>query len=141
MTSLLSYLPHFEGLLPKWLVLVSVVSAINSLESYRSDNYAASLYNGRTADGRSSGCPLSSRTFGTWTFLSAVVRMYAAYNITTAAVYDLAIWTFGIALVHFIGEWLVFGTAQLKGRFVSPLIVASSTLTWMLTQREAYLAA
>ncbi|KAF7176864.1 hypothetical protein CNMCM7691_004148 [Aspergillus felis] len=141
MTSLLSYLPPFEGLLPKWLVLVSVVSAINSLEAYRSDNYAATLYNGRTADSRSSVCPLSSRTFGTWTFLSAVVRMYAAYHITTPAVYDLAIWTFGIALVHFIGEWLVFGTAQLKGRFVSPLIVASSTLTWMLTQREAYLSA
>jgi hypothetical protein len=120
---------------------VSVVSAINSLESYRSDNYVATIYNGRTANGRSSTSPLSSRTFGTWTFLSAVVRMYAAYHITTPAVYDLAIWTFGIALVHFIGEWLVFGTAQLKGRFVSPLIVASSTLTWMLTQREAYLSA
>lgn len=118
-----------------------MVSAINSLQCYRSDNYAAELYNARTADGRSLTTPLSSRTFGTWTFLSAVVRMYAAYNITTPAVYDLAIWSFGLALVHFVGEWLAFGSAQLKGRFVSPLIVASSTLTWMLTQREAYLSA
>ena len=66
--------------------------------------------------------------------------MYAAYNINNPAVYDLAIWTFGLALLHFVGEWLGFGSAQLKGRFVSPLIVASSTLTWMVTQREAYLA-
>jgi hypothetical protein len=120
---------------------VSVISAANSLEAYRSDNYAAQLYNGKTADGRSFVSPLSSRTFGTWTFLSAVVRMYAAYNITTPVVYDLAIWSFGLALVHFVGEWLVFGSAQLKGRFVSPLIVASSTLAWMLSQREAYLSA
>lgn len=120
---------------------VSVISAANSLEAYRSDNYAAQLYNARTADGRSFVSPLSSRTFGTWTFLSAVIRMYAAYNITTPVVYDLAIWSFGLALVHFVGEWLVFGSAQLKGRFVSPLIVASSTLAWMLSQREAYLSA
>lgn len=120
---------------------VSVVSAINSLQCYRSDEYAAQLYNARTADGRSFATPLSSRTFGTWTFLSAVVRMYAAYHITTPAVYDLAVWSFGLALAHFVGEWLAFGTAQLKGRFVSPLIVASVTLTWMLTQREAYLSA
>lgn len=67
--------------------------------------------------------------------------MYAAYNITTPAVYDMAIWTFGIALAHFASEWLGFGTAQFKGRFISPLITASVTLTWMLTQREAYIAA
>ncbi|GKZ24529.1 ergosterol biosynthesis protein [Aspergillus brasiliensis] len=141
MAALLSYLPPFEGLLPKWLFLVSVISAANSIQAYRSESYAADLYNGKTADGRPPTNPLSSRTFGTWTFLSSVVRMYAAYNLNNPAVYDLALWTFGIALVHFVGEWLGFGSAQLKGRFVSPLIVASSTLAWMVTQREAYLAA
>ncbi|BAE59931.1 unnamed protein product [Aspergillus oryzae RIB40] len=141
MAAILSYLPPFEGFLPKWLFLVSVVSSANSIQAYRSDSYAAELYNGRSADGRPLTNPLSSRTFGTWTFLSAVIRMYAAYNITTPVAYDLAIWTFGIALVHFVGEWLGFGSAQLKGRFVSPLIVASSTLAWMLTQRESYLSA
>lgn len=160
MADLLTYLPPFDGLLPKWLFLVritcfilmypsihqlimfqvSVVSAANSLQAYRSEIYAAQLYNAKTTDGRSAVNPLSARTFGTWTFLSAVVRMYAAYNITTPAVYDLAAWTYGIALVHFVGEWLGFGSAQLKGRFVSPLIVASGTLAWMLTQRDAYLA-
>ncbi|KAB8067684.1 hypothetical protein BDV29DRAFT_84272 [Aspergillus leporis] len=141
MADLLSYLPPFEGILPKWLFLVSVVSTANSIQAYRSDSYAAELYNGRSADGRPPTNPLSSRTFGTWTFLSSVIRMYAAYNITTPAVYDLAVWTFGIALVHFVSEWLGFGSAQLKGRFVSPLILASSTLAWMLTQRESYLSA
>ncbi|KAE8149110.1 hypothetical protein BDV25DRAFT_130628 [Aspergillus avenaceus] len=141
MATVLDYLPPFEGLLPKWLFLVSVVSTANSIQAYRSDSYSAELYNGRTSDGRPHTNPLSSRTFGTWTFLSSVIRMYAAYNITTPVTYDLAIWTFGIALAHFVGEWLGFGSAQLKGRFVSPLIVASSSLAWMLTQRENYLSA
>ncbi|RAH45679.1 Erg28 family protein [Aspergillus aculeatinus CBS 121060] len=133
-------LPPFEGFLPQWLVLVSVVSAANSLQAYRSEAYAAELYNGRTPEGYVYTNPLSSRTFGTWTFLSAVIRFYAAYNINNPAVYDLALWTFGIALVHFVGE-LVKGSARLRGRFVSPLLVASSTLTWMFWERAWYLGA
>ncbi|KAF9893794.1 hypothetical protein FE257_009964 [Aspergillus nanangensis] len=141
MADLLSYLPPFEGLLPKWLFLVSVVSTANSIQAYRSESYSAQLYNAKSTDGRPFTNPLSSRTFGTWTFLSSVVRMYAAYHLTTPAVYDLAMWSFGIALVHFLGELVAFGSAKLKGRFVSPLIVASSSLTWMWLQRDGYLSA
>lgn len=152
LSSALAYLPPFEGLLPKWLVFVisqtliplllllltiqvSAVSALNSLQAYSSADYTSKLYtNGSVA------CePLSGRLFGTWTFLSAVIRMTAAYNITNPVAYDLAIWTYAIALTHFVGE-LVLGNASLKGRFLSPLIVASSSVAWMLTQREAYLA-
>ncbi|KAL4818983.1 hypothetical protein BDW67DRAFT_156415 [Aspergillus spinulosporus] len=139
MEQLLSYLPPFDGLLPKWLALVSVVSAANSFQAYFSNSYTSELYNGRLADGSPHTNAHSSRLFGTWTFLSAVIRFSAAYNITTPVVYDLAAWTFGIALVHFVTEWLGYGSAQLKGRFVFPLLVASGSLTWMLTQRDAYL--
>ncbi|RDW90835.1 Erg28 family protein [Aspergillus mulundensis] len=139
MDQILSYLPPFDGLLPKWLALVSVVSAANSVQAYISKSYTSELYNGRLADGSSHTNPHSSRIFGTWTFLSSVIRLSAAYNITNPAVYDLAAWTFGIALVHFVLEWLVYGSAQLKGRFVFPLITASGSLAWILTQRDAYL--
>lgn len=153
MAQLLECLPPFEGLLPKWLVFVrlpvshrgmpaypsfqvSVVSAVNSLQAYCSSDYTSKLY----TNGAVPVEPLSGRVFGTWTFLSAVVRMTAAYNITSPVAYDLAIWTYGIALAHFVGE-LVLGNASLRGRFLSPLIVASSSVAWMLTQREAYLGA
>ncbi|KAJ5729330.1 uncharacterized protein N7483_003838 [Penicillium malachiteum] len=134
MDQVLSYLPPFEGLLPKWLLFVSAVSAINSLQAYTSANYTTLLY----TNGSVPCEPLSGRIFGTWTFLSAVIRMTAAYNITTPAVYDLAIWTYAIALTHFTGE-LIVGNASLKGRFISPLIVASSSIAWMLMQRREYL--
>ncbi|GLI75602.1 ergosterol biosynthesis protein [Penicillium ochrochloron] len=136
MEQVLSYLPPFEGLLPKWLVFVSVVSAVNSLQAYTSADYTSKLY----TNGAIAVEPLSGRVFGTWTFLSAVIRMTAAYNINSPVAYDLALWTYGIALTHFVGE-LIFGNASLRGRFLSPLIVASSSLAWMLSQREAYLGA
>ncbi|KAJ5912051.1 Ergosterol biosynthetic protein 28 [Penicillium subrubescens] len=136
MEQVLSYLPPFEGLLPKWLVFVSVVSAVNSVQAYTSADYTSKLY----TNGAIAVEPLSGRVFGTWTFLSAVIRMTAAYNINSPVAYDLALWTYGIALTHFVGE-LIFGNASLRGRFLSPLIVASSSLAWMLSQREAYLGA
>jgi len=133
-----SFLPD-EGLLPKWLLLVSVISCLNSIQSYASLDYARQLYAGSPqTKGLSPANGLSARTFGTWTFLSSVVRMYAAYHISSRIGYDLAIWTYGIALTHFLTEWLVYGSAQLRGRFVFPLIVASSTAAWMLMQRAEY---
>ncbi|KAJ5464071.1 hypothetical protein N7475_007206 [Penicillium sp. IBT 31633x] len=133
MSQFLSYLPQYEGILPKWLVFVSVVSALNSLQAYTTPEYTSLLY----SNGKVPASPLSGRVFGTWTFLSAVIRMTAAYNITNPVAYDLAMWTYGIALTHFVGE-LIFGNASLKGRFLSPLVVASASLALMFTQREAY---
>ncbi|KAK2800125.1 hypothetical protein FQN50_008220 [Emmonsiellopsis sp. PD_5] len=133
MSSLLSYLPQHEGLLPKWLFFVSVVSVLNSSQAYLSATYTSQLYNSAPANG------LQSRTFGTWTFLSAVLRAYAAYYIDEPHVYDLAMWTYAIAWTHFVSEWLIFGSAKPKGRFVSPLIVASGSLLWMAGQRGWYL--
>ncbi|KAJ5232415.1 hypothetical protein N7468_005371 [Penicillium chermesinum] len=136
MDALLQSLPSSEGLLPKWLVIVSVVSAVNSLQAYASADYTSKLYTNGTRPVEA----LSGRVFGTWTFLSAVVRFTAAYNIDNPVAYNLAMWTYGIALTHFLGEF-VFGNASLKGRAMSPLLVASSSLVWMLTQREFYLGA
>ncbi|KAJ5881588.1 uncharacterized protein N7529_000260 [Penicillium soppii] len=135
MSQFLTYLPQFEGILPKWLVFVSVVSALNSVQAYCSPQYTSQLY----SNGQVPASPLSGRVFGTWTFLSAVIRMTAAYNIDNPVAYNLAMWTYGIALTHFVGE-LIVGNATLKGRFLSPLIVASASLAWMITQREVYLA-
>lgn len=120
---------------------VSIISTANSVSSYVDPDYARQLYAGSPSTGNVSPVnPLSGRTFGTWTLLSSVVRMYAAYYVNSPIAYDLALWTYGIALFHFVSEWLVYGSAQPKGRFVGPLIVASSTVAWMFTQRSWYLA-
>lgn len=81
---------------------------------------------------------LSARTFGTWTALSSVVRLYAAYNITDPLVYQLCLWTYGIAFAHFVSEWLVFGSAKWGRGLASPMIVSTVTGAWMLSQWDSY---
>ncbi|OAL64407.1 ergosterol biosynthesis protein Erg28 [Trichophyton rubrum] len=95
MDTIAAYLPQHAGFLPKWLLFVSVVSSLNTFQAFASPAYTGQLYSAAPVT------PLSSRKFGTWTFLSSVIRMYAAYYVSNPQVYDLAMWTYGIALAHF----------------------------------------
>ncbi|KAF3919353.1 hypothetical protein ABW21_db0203883 [Orbilia brochopaga] len=129
-------LPAGSGLLPKFLLLVSVISVANSAQCYATLKFTKRVYAGKPFE--VSG--LSSRTFGTWTVLAALVRFYAAYNISNPAVYDICVGTFVLAGWHFVSEWLYFGTARLGEGLTGPLIAATTGLTWMLSQRAFYLA-
>ncbi|KAL7269837.1 ergosterol biosynthesis protein [Rhizina undulata] len=134
--TVLSYLPQAPGLLPKWLLFVSIVAMGNSIQTYSTLHFTRRVYSARPHDVNT----LSSRTFGTWTFLSAIIRAYAAYNVSNGAVYDIALWSYIIAGVHFISEWLIFGTANLGAGLAGPLVVSTTSVAWMLTQRDWYLA-
>ncbi len=83
--------------------------------------------------------PLSSRTFGTWNLLSTVVRVYAAFHINEPTVYTLALWTYIIAVAHFVAEFFVFKTAGGKGMLAAEMTPVV-TIIMMLTQRESYTA-
>ncbi|WPG98988.1 ergosterol 28 [Acrodontium crateriforme] len=144
-----SYLPPDDGLLSKWLLFISVVSIGNSVQAYFSLAGTREVYAGpvpvtaaeKAAAKKDSLSPvtdLSARTFGTWTALSAIIRLYAAYNITNAVVYELALWTFGLAWIHFATEWLVFGTARWGRGLAGPVCVATGTGAWMLAQWGSY---
>ncbi|KAK6340851.1 ergosterol biosynthesis protein [Orbilia brochopaga] len=128
-------LPAGPGLLPKFLLLVSVISIANSAQCYSTLKFTKRVYAGKPFEVSS----LSSRTFGTWTLLAALVRFYAAYNISNPAVYDICVGTFVLAGWHFVSEWLYFGTAKLGEGLTGPLIAATTGLTWMLSQRAFYL--
>ncbi|KAF3924730.1 hypothetical protein AA313_de0208314 [Arthrobotrys entomopaga] len=106
-SSLLSYLPQTPGLLPKFLLFVSIVSVANSFQCYATLKFTKRVYSGKPFEVNG----LSSRTFGTWTLLAALIRFYAAYNINNGPVYDICIGTFALAGWHFGTEWLYFGTA------------------------------
>ncbi|KAF3916595.1 hypothetical protein ABW20_dc0103336 [Dactylellina cionopaga] len=100
--------PQAPGLLPKFLLFVSVVSVANSFQCYATLKFTKRVYSGKPFEVNG----LSSRTFGTWTLLASLVRFYAAYNISNPAVYDICIGTFVFAGWHFFSEWLYFGTAR-----------------------------
>jgi len=83
--------------------------------------------------------PLSARTFGTWTFLTSLVRLYVAYHINEVAFYNLGMWTYAIAFGHFASEAWVFGSTRWGVPLAFPVGVSTISMVWMWTQREFYL--
>lgn len=130
------FIPSHPGLLPKWMLFISVVSLFNSAQTYVSGiKLTQRVYEGNPQQ----VTPLSARTFGTWTVLASIVRLYAAYHISNSAAYDIALSSYLLAGFHFGTEWLVFGTAKFGKGLLGPLVVASSSIVWMASQRNYYL--
>ncbi|KAF2748680.1 Erg28-like protein [Sporormia fimetaria CBS 119925] len=148
MAALSSLLPSTPGLLPKWLLLVSLISIGNSLQAYLSLGPTQRVYSGpsppsskKPTTTTSPVTPLSARTFGTWTFLSAVIRLYAAYHPHNKQVYEIAFATYAIAWAHFVSEWWVFRSTRWGAGLAGPVMVASSSLVWMWCQWGWYVGA
>lgn len=117
----------------------------NSIQAYASLAPTQRVYSGSAvAAGQKKGAavspvtPLSARTFGTWTAITSVVRLYAAYHIDVPVMYELALWTFGVAWAHFMSEWLVFKTTKMSSGLAGPVIVSTSSLIWMWLQWGYY---
>ncbi|KAI0197999.1 transmembrane domain-containing protein [Astrocystis sublimbata] len=96
-----------------------------------------------TKDGRTTDqvTPLAARLMGTYTFISAVVRLYASYHLHLAPVYNMAIWTYVVALFHFGSEFAVYRTAYLGPPILFPFFFASVGICWMVSQYGFYVKA
>ncbi|ODV79697.1 Erg28-like protein [Suhomyces tanzawaensis NRRL Y-17324] len=147
MDYLQAYLPNSPsgGKLPYWLLFISAVSIFNSVQTYQSSELSLTrkVYE-EEANSRHSTpqvTRLSARTFGTWTFISSLVRFYGAYYVTNPQIFQLTQWTFLVAAGHFFSEWLVFGTCKLGKGLAGPGIVSILSLIWMHSQKEFYLGA
>ncbi|KAH0551682.1 hypothetical protein GP486_007100 [Trichoglossum hirsutum] len=134
LSTLAALLPPDQGLLPPWLLFISAVSLFNSAQNYTTTSLTKRVY----AEQPEQATPLSARTFGTWTGLSSIIRLYAAYHITNPQVYQIALYSYVIGLAHFVSEWLIFRTARLGPGLAGPLVVGSVSIAWMVSQREFY---
>jgi hypothetical protein len=111
-------------------------------------SFTRRVYAGPSPDGKlswktpespgSPATPLSARTFGTWTLLQAIVRLYAAYNIHNPSMYQLAMWTYAIAFGHFASEWLYFKTARFGEALAPPVLISTGSLIWMWWSWSSY---
>ncbi|TFK85055.1 Erg28-like protein [Polyporus arcularius HHB13444] len=129
------YLPQGPGYLPAWQLIVAVTAALNTVSNMTSLTFSRKLYKDAFVG------PVQARTFGIWTLTSGVVRFYAAYNIHNKQVYDLALFTYLFALLHFGTELLVYRSLKIGFPAFSPVVVASSSLIWMFTQYNFYVKA
>ncbi|CAK7901520.1 ergosterol biosynthetic protein 28 [[Candida] anglica] len=128
------------GYLPHWLLFISVVSIFNSLQTYQSKDLSLTHRVYESAP-RNEVTNLSARTFGTWTFITSIVRFYGAYYLVgNKQIYELCMWTFAVAGGHFVSEWIYYGNCKLGKGLAGPLVVSSLSLIWMHAQRDFYLA-
>ncbi|XP_058149043.1 ergosterol biosynthetic protein 28 homolog isoform X2 [Dasypus novemcinctus] len=120
---------RFLNVLRSWLVLVSILALANGLQSFRDYSFLQEkLYTSKPdlVNG------LHARTFGIWLLLSSVTRCLCAIDIHNKKLYYITIWTFILALGHFLSELLIYGTVAATIGVLSPLIVASSSILAML---------
>ncbi|CEP63486.1 Erg28p LALA0_S08e03576g [Lachancea lanzarotensis] len=123
------------GYLPKWLLFISVVSVFNSIQTYISGlELTRKVYERKPQE----TTKLSARTFGTWTFVSSVIRLYGALYLNEEHIYQLVCISYLVALAHFGSELLVFRTCKIGKGFMGPLLVSTTSLAWMYTQKEFY---
>jgi len=166
MDAITSLLPPAKGILPYYMLLLSVISIGNCVQAYTTLHFSRRVYNGRfvrntklppassTFDPEDSVqkfvpdqanpkatdqlTPLGGRLFGTWTFITCIARCYAAYNLHLGPVYDIAIWTYVVALGHFASELFVFKTMTFGVPQLFPFAFASCALIWMPMVRDYY---
>ncbi|CEP23848.1 unnamed protein product [Cyberlindnera jadinii] len=130
-----SWIPQLPGILPKWLLFISVVSIFNSFQCYTSGlALTQRVYENKPQE----VTPLSARTFGTWTLISSVIRFYGAYYLNVPQVYQITFASYSIAFIHFGLEWFVYKTAKLGKGLAGPLVVSTMTLVWMWNQWDYY---
>ncbi|KAL6062700.1 hypothetical protein STEG23_014900 [Scotinomys teguina] len=113
---------RFLNILRSWLVMVSIIAMGNTLQSFRDHTFLyEKLYTGKPnlVNG------LQARTFGIWTLLSSVIRCLCAIDIHNKTLYHITLWTFLLALGHFLSELFVFGTAAPTVGVLAPLMVAN----------------
>ncbi|KAF8841774.1 Erg28-like protein [Paxillus ammoniavirescens] len=128
-------LPKAEGFLPKWQLIVATMAVFNTCQNFLTLKLTRRLYAGVPS---TSITALQARTFAVWTLTSAVVRGYAAYNIHNKTIYDMALFTYLIAFGHFTSELFIFRTCKINVPVLSPVIVSTVTLVWMVQQYEFY---
>lgn len=80
---------------------------------------------------------LLARVYAVKNVYTAMIRLYAAYDLTNPAVYDLTIVTFIGVLGLYVSERFVYGTvAHRESMF--PFVTAGTGLIWMVMQRGHY---
>ncbi|PHH63661.1 hypothetical protein CDD81_5642 [Ophiocordyceps australis] len=160
MDTLKSLLPPPKGILPYYMLILSVISIGNSIQAYATLRFSRRVYNGRfirntrlnpetdnfdpedmvnklvpapvsNTSASDQVTPLASRLFGTWTLITCIVRCYAAYNLHIGPVYNIAIWTYVVALGHFASELFIYKTMTFGLPQFFPFFLASGALVSM----------
>jgi hypothetical protein len=109
--------------------VVAVTAVANTLRCYTSTTFIGdNIF--KLAPDEATG--VASRAFGTWTALSAVIRLMFALNPRNREIRQLTLFTFVLAFGYFASEVFVYKVAPLTFGTVAPLAISSITAVWMI---------
>ncbi|KAJ3012859.1 UNVERIFIED_CONTAM: ergosterol biosynthesis protein [Siphonaria sp. JEL0065] len=128
-----------ETSLGKFILVIAIAAIYNSIQCFIPKmRLTHKIYAAKPKE----ATPLCARQMGLWTFTSALIRLYAAYNLSDAIIYQLCMWTFGLALFNFLGEVFYHKTALISSPGVWPaLLVSSFGVTFMALNYNEYVVA
>ncbi|CAL8272548.1 unnamed protein product [Merluccius merluccius] len=120
---------RFLNVLRSWMLMVSLIAMGNTVQSFRDHSFLSEkLYTGKPEFVN----VLQARTFGIWTLLASTIRCACAIDIHNKTLYHITLWTFVLALGHFLSEAFIYKTAPVTIGVMAPLIVASVSIVGML---------
>ncbi|KAF7346070.1 Heterotrimeric G-protein alpha subunit [Mycena sanguinolenta] len=133
-----TFLPQSNGWLPYFLVFTGASALIHSAVCYVSPpSTALAIFSGPN---RPTPTSLLAHVYATKNMYTGAIRLYAAYHIANAQLYNLAAFTFVGVLGLNVSEMLLFGTVRMR-EGLWPFVTAGTGLAWMVLQREWYLGA
>ncbi|XP_037688184.1 ergosterol biosynthetic protein 28 homolog [Choloepus didactylus] len=120
---------HFLNVLRSWLFMVSILTMASALQSFRDHTF---LYEKLYTSEPDLVNGLHARIFGIWLLLSSVVRCLCAIDIHNKKLYHITLWTFFLAMGHFLSELFVYGTVAPTAGILALMVVAGSSILGML---------
>jgi Erg28 like protein len=83
--------------------------------------------------------PMGGRVFASWTLVTCMLCVLCAFRMQEPTLYLATLGSFIVAFINFAAEFLVFQTVDFKG-FMSPFIVSSISITWLIAGWGTYSA-
>ncbi|XP_030855385.1 probable ergosterol biosynthetic protein 28 [Strongylocentrotus purpuratus] len=119
----------FTKVLRFWIFLVGFMAVGTAMQAFMESSFLATRMYTQAQEMVNA---VLGRLFGTWTLLAGAVRMMCSYDIRNRAVYDLTLFSFILAFLHFATEYLLFQTVELSFGVVSPLVISGVSIVMML---------
>ncbi|XP_022103813.1 probable ergosterol biosynthetic protein 28 [Acanthaster planci] len=118
-----------EAIVRVWVGIVGLTALFTSMQCFIDSSFLAERIYTLEKDAVN---PAFGRLFGTWTCLAGVVRILWALFTRSKPLYLATLFSFVLALVYFLAEFLIFKTAALTVGVISPLIVAGGSTILMI---------
>lgn len=120
----------FMRLLQGWIGVVGLVACLNTISCFMNHKILADkVY----TDLPSEVNGLMARVFGVWTLLASVLRVWCAMDMSNKDVYNLTLFSFVLAFLHFASEIFIYKTAASFSMGVAiPFIISGGSAILMV---------